>query len=143
MDDLANLAAVGANALVEHLASDTWESAKLGIIALWRRVQPDRAEATANDLNQAHDDLATAQSSGSEASVRDAIQSEWNGRLRRLLALRPESAEDLQRLLDSNFGIITTHSKIAGNTSITLSATGSRKSQIYQVGQGDQHINEK
>ncbi|WP_335755381.1 hypothetical protein [Streptomyces fodineus] len=75
-----------------------WEAAREGLVSLWRRFQPERAEAVAGELDAARDDLLLAQRSG-DTDTEAELTAEWQARVRRLLAARPEVAEELRRVL--------------------------------------------
>jgi hypothetical protein len=55
--EIADLARTAGTTMVALMATQTWESAREGVVALWRRFQPDRAEAVGGELEATREDL--------------------------------------------------------------------------------------
>ncbi|MFI6465297.1 hypothetical protein [Streptomyces sp. NPDC050538] len=89
----------------------------------------------AAELDAAHEDLLASLTTGDPDTERELV-AEWQGRLRRLLAARPEVAEDLRTLLDE-LGTRTTTAP-----AVVQRATASGDSRIYQAGR-DQRVVER
>jgi hypothetical protein len=133
--ETASLASTAGTTVVTLMATDAWERTRDAISALWRRAHPERADPVTAELDATREDLASAESGGEEG-VAQELQAEWRGRIRRLLTARPETAEDLRRLLDD---------LVPGEAparTVTQHATASGHARIYQAGR-DQHISER
>lgn len=132
--EIAALATTAGTTVVTLMATDAWQRTREGIASLWRRTNPRRADAVEAELDATREDLLTAQQGGDEDTVRE-LQSEWQGRMRRFLAARPEVAEELRRLLDE----IDPDAGRATGPAVTQHATASGNARIYQAGR-DQRI---
>ncbi|GLF97167.1 hypothetical protein SYYSPA8_22740 [Streptomyces yaizuensis] len=121
------------------MTTDAWERSREGIVRLWRRVQPHRAELVAAELDASQEDVVRADTADDEETLNE-LRLQWQGRLRRLLADQPEAVEALRDLLDE---LRPEGAEEAGAPSaITQRATASGSARIYQAG-GDQHIHER
>ncbi|MCL7380751.1 hypothetical protein [Streptomyces sp. 35G-GA-8] len=133
--ELAALAGTAGTTLVTLLATDTWQSMREGLLLLWRRARPDRAQAIAGELDSSRDELLIAQASG-DLETEAEIRAEWQGRVRRLLTAHPELAEDLSALL----------AEVAPGARAqplpTQQATASGEARIYQAGR-DLHLDQR
>lgn len=129
--ELVTLAQSASVTLVGLMATDAWERTRDGVVALWQRARPERADAVAAELDNAREDLAA--DAGSEGE----LAAEWQGRIRRLLIDRPQVAEDLQRLLDELAPGAT-----APTAAVSQRDTATGHSRVYQAGR-DQHITER
>ncbi|WDO05968.1 hypothetical protein ME763_09960 [Streptomyces murinus] len=125
--EIAVLAGTAGTTLVTVLTTEAWQRARDGIAALWRRAEPDRAEAIAAELDVTRRDLLAAQGGG-DLESRTELGSEWQGRIRRLLAAHPEEAEMVRRLLD-DLGSYT-----PGGSIVTQHASASNHARVYQAG---------
>lgn len=129
------LAGTAGTTLVTLLTTEVWERARDGIASLWRRAEPERAEAVSAEVEVTRRDLLVAEADGDIAS-RSELGTEWQGRIRRLLAAHPEEAEALRTLL----------AELAPYTpdvpSVTQHATASGNARVYQAGR-DQHFGER
>ncbi|MFE2823110.1 hypothetical protein [Streptomyces sp. NPDC059271] len=133
--EIAALASSAGTTVVTLMATDAWQRVREGIASLWRRGHAERVEAVAAELDATREDLLAALAAGDQG-VEGELQVEWQGRIRRLLAARPEVAEDLRTLLNE-------FDPLAGTApSITQHATASNHARIYQAGR-DQHISER
>lgn len=133
--EIAALASSAGTTIVALMATDAWNSMRDGITSLWRRGDAERAEAVTAELDAAREDFLTARAAGEEDIEAD-LQAEWRGRIRRLLAARPEVAEDLRTLLDE----LGPRADTA--PAVTQHATASGHARVYQAGR-DQHISER
>ena len=127
---LSTLAQSASLTLVTLMATDAWERTKDGIVALWRRVRPERADAVAAELDNTREDLSA------DLAVQDELVTEWQGRIRRLLVERPEAAAELRSLLDE------LSPGPSNGPAVSQRATASGEARIYQAGR-DQHIAER
>lgn len=128
--ELTTLAQNASLTLVALMATDAWERTRDGVVALWRRAWPERADAVAAELDGAQDDLAA------DLVTEDELAAEWQGRLRRLLIGRPEAAVQLRSLLNE------LAPDAAHVPSVAQRATASGDSRIYQAGR-DLRISER
>ncbi|WP_455362479.1 hypothetical protein [Streptomyces sp. SYSU K21746] len=134
---IADLARTAGTTMVSLMATHAWESARGGMVALWRRFQPGRADGIGDELDATRDDVLLARESGDEESEAE-LAAEWQGRLRRLLAAQPEVAVELRRILDE-LAPARPEERPAG---IQLRAEASGSGRVYQAGR-DQHITER
>lgn len=123
--EIAALAASAGTALVTALATEAWQSASEGLVALWRRVLPGRADAVEAELEATRGDLLGARDEGDEETPAE-LAAEWQGRLRRLLSAHPEAADELRTLL--------AQAQPPAAPTITQHATASGNSRVYQAG---------
>jgi hypothetical protein len=128
--ELTALAQSAGLALVTLLATDAWEHTRDGVVALWRRARPERADAVAAELEGTRADLTTAPDAEGE------LAAAWQDRIRRLLVERPEVAVELRSLLDAPAP------RPASAPALSQRATASGDARIYQAGH-DQHITER
>ncbi|WP_030740996.1 hypothetical protein [Streptomyces griseus] len=129
--ELTTLAQSAGVTLVGLMATDAWERARDGVVALWQRARPERADAVAAELTHTRDDLAA------DSGVGEELAAEWQGRIRRLLTERPEVAADLRALLDE---LAPCERTVA--PTVAQRATASGSARVYQAGR-DQHITER
>lgn len=128
--ELTTLAQGASLTLVTLMATDAWERTRDGVVALWRRARPERADAAAAELDSTREDLAA------DPGAEDELAAEWQGRIRRLLVDRPEVAVELRSLLDE----LTPGAAPA--PAVSQRATASGDSRIYQAGR-DLRITER
>ncbi|MFE7372296.1 MULTISPECIES: hypothetical protein [Streptomyces] len=126
--ELVTLAQSASVTLVGLMATDAWERTRDGVVALWQRARPERADAVAAELDNTREDLAA------DAGIEGELAAEWQGRIRRLLIDRPQVAEELQRLLDELAPGAT-----APPATVSQHAAATGHSRVYQAGR-DQHI---
>ncbi|MFJ2604742.1 MULTISPECIES: hypothetical protein [unclassified Streptomyces] len=129
--DTALLAQTAGVTLVTLMTTDAWRRTQDGIGQLWRRVQPQRAEAVVAELAATREDALAAGGVGDQETLGE-LHLEWQGRLRRLLVAQPEAAVELRRLLDA------LDPDGATGPTVTQHATASGHARIYQAGR-DQH----
>ncbi|MFI7410327.1 hypothetical protein ACIBU0_16855 [Streptomyces sp. NPDC049627] len=135
---IADLARTAGTTMVTLMATQAWEAARDGVVALWQRFQPARAESVGDELEATREDLLLAREAGDEASEAE-LAAEWQGRLRRLLLARPEVAEELRRLL-AELTPQLPQQPLIGEIHLRAEASGSAR--VYQAGR-DQHITER
>ncbi|MGC0316961.1 hypothetical protein [Kitasatospora acidiphila] len=134
---VVDLARTAGTTVVTLMATDTWNRARDGLVALWRRVHPERADQIADQLDATREELVAAREASDELSERE-LTTEWQSRLRRLLVAEPALAEELHRFLEE-FAPADASQPAAGGTS--MHATASGHGRVYQAGR-DQHITE-
>ncbi|MFG2961745.1 MULTISPECIES: hypothetical protein [unclassified Streptomyces] len=136
--EIADLARTAGTTVVTLLATQAWESARDGVVALWQRFQPARAEAVGGELEATREDLLLARAAG-DTEAEAALTAEWQARVRRLLLTQPEVADELRRILgelDHRFPQQQT------KVDVRLRAEVSGSGRVYQAGR-DQHITER
>ena len=130
--EIAALAGTAGTTLVTLLTTEAWESARDRFVALWRRARPDRADSVAAEVEATRGDLLAARDAGDEEAAVE-LGAEWQGRVRRLLAARPDVAGELREILDE----LTPHGQPGPAVHQQASASGS--SRVYQAGR-DIHL---
>ncbi|WP_405619211.1 MULTISPECIES: hypothetical protein [unclassified Streptomyces] len=93
------LAAAGATALVQQMATDGWTAARDRMAAFFTGRGTATAAAVEEELDTARAELAAAQRDEDDQLMAD-VQAEWRARLRRALAADPAAAAELRTLLD-------------------------------------------
>ncbi|MEU1570489.1 hypothetical protein ABZ519_04820 [Streptomyces collinus] len=136
--EIAELARTAGTTMVTLMAGQAWESAREGLVSLWQRFQPDRAEAVGGELEATRDDLLLAQRTG-DADTESELTAEWQARVRRLLVARPEVADELRRILEE---LSPQPAQAPSVVEVRLRAEVSGSGRVYQAGR-DQHITER
>ncbi|WP_202495725.1 hypothetical protein [Streptomyces sp. SID4982] len=132
---MAVLAGTAGTTLVTLLTTEAWQRARDGIASLWRRAEPERAEAISTELEVTRTDLLTAQAGGDFHSQSE-LGAEWQGRIRRLLVTHPEEAAALRALISE----LEPLAPVA--PTVTQHATASGHAHIYQAGR-DQNFSQR
>ncbi|WP_149548392.1 hypothetical protein [Streptomyces marokkonensis] len=136
--EIAALAGTAGTTVVTLMVTTAWESARDGMVALWRRFQPARAESIGEELEAGRAELLLARQAG-DAESEAELTAEWQGRVRRLLLARPDVADELRGLLDELAPSLPDEPETGH---IHLQARASGSARIYQAGR-DQHITER
>jgi len=136
--EIAELARTAGTTMVTLMAGQAWESAREGLVSLWQRFQPDRAEAVGGELEAARADLLLAQQAG-DTDTEAELSAEWQARIRRLLLARPEVADELRRVLAELTPQLPDQRP---SVDVRLRAEVSGSGRVYQAGR-DQHITER
>ncbi|MEV0554153.1 MULTISPECIES: hypothetical protein [unclassified Streptomyces] len=136
--EIADLARTVGTTMVTLMATQTWESARDGLVAVWQRFQPDRAESVGGELEATREDLLLAQQSG-DTDTEAELTAEWQARVRRLLVARPEVADELRHILAELSPQLPEQSP---SVEVRLRAEVSGSGRVYQAGR-DQHITER
>lgn len=128
--EIAALVGTAGTTLVTSLTTEAWQRARDGLATVWRRFQPERADAVTAELSATRADLVTAQAAGDQDTVEE-LGAEWQGRVRRLLVANPEAADALRTLLDE----LRPDAPAAPTTvTVTQHATASGDARVYQAG---------
>ncbi|MES4904821.1 MULTISPECIES: hypothetical protein [unclassified Streptomyces] len=135
--EMVALASAAGTTLVTTLTTEAWQSVREGFASLWRRAQPDRADAISAELDATRNDLLTAQANGDLDSPGE-LGAEWQGRVRRLLVTHPEEMEALRTLLNE----LSPHTPTPEVPSVTQHATASGQARVYQAGR-DQNFGQR
>lgn len=92
------LAAAGATAFVQQMASDSWVQARDRIVSFFSR-RGGEGHVIEGDLETSRGELTVAVQTGDEQAVFD-VEAEWRTRLRRALSANPDAASELRAVLD-------------------------------------------
>ncbi|EHM25349.1 MULTISPECIES: hypothetical protein [Streptomyces] len=135
--DPITVAGLAGTALVGAMATDAWQQTRDGVVALWRRVHPERAEEVGQELTR----LRSIVEERGTAEVEAAM---WQLRLRDLLltdpALTAELTTQLARLADEMAARGTSpDTQVVGSQH--LEAHASESGRVYQAAR-DMHITE-
>ncbi|MEV4291240.1 hypothetical protein AB0K40_37520 [Nonomuraea bangladeshensis] len=128
-------------ALVTAMATDAWQSARDGAVALWRRARPEQAEVVEAELTEVREQVLRARGEG-DADTEQALTGSWQVRLQQLLRTDPSLAGELRRVLDE---VLTPALQPADQDrigSLVMKATASGHGRVYQAGR-DQTIHER
>lgn len=137
--DLTALTSTAATTVVTLLATAAWERATTAVGGLWRRVHPQRAETVQAELAESRTEVLTARQAGDE-QAEQALVNEWSNRLRRLVAADPQLADELRRVVAELRCLLA--DAAPARTTITMQATASDDSRVYQAGH-DLHVTER
>lgn len=124
-------------ALVSAMATDAWQQARAGLVALWRRARPQQAATVDGDLEVLREQVLDARQSGSLATEQ-ALAGTWQLRLQELLRADPKLAGELQQVLEHALIPALAPSQRAQIGRIMMTATAYDHARISQAG-GDQY----
>ncbi|MEU0525713.1 hypothetical protein [Streptomyces niveus] len=96
--ELVALAAAGATALVQQMATDGWTAARDRMVAFFAGRGSATPASVEEELDTVRAELVAAQRDEDEQLV-DDVRAEWRARLRRALAADPAAAAELRSLL--------------------------------------------
>ncbi|MEU9045253.1 MULTISPECIES: hypothetical protein [unclassified Kitasatospora] len=130
LDTAGGLAAAAAARLIDLLTTDGWAAIKASVLALWRHSHPERVEA---ELVEARGELLRAEQAGDSVELQGLLVAEWQARLARLIAMRPDVIDELRALfLQESHDAGPTGQRIT--TSTTLEAHVSGGGDAYLAG---------
>ncbi|WP_405906941.1 MULTISPECIES: hypothetical protein [unclassified Streptomyces] len=127
------IAMAAGSALVAAMTTDMWERARDGVVELWQRVRPDRADAVSAELAEVRTRVLAAREDG-DADTEDDLGASWGGRLQRLLQQDPQLREELRRLIEERLVPAVSPHEGQGARSISLSADARDGSVVIQAG---------
>ncbi|WP_308310950.1 hypothetical protein [Streptomyces sp. GbtcB6] len=133
--ELTALASTAGSAVVTALTTELWERAQTAVGTLWRRAYPERADTVEAELTETRT-LLLADREDTEAEI---SADEWRGRFRRLLATRPDLADELRRVLAEDLAPAAPQQP---QTTTVFNATAGGNGRVYQSA-GNQTINER
>jgi len=137
--ELSALTSTAATTVVQLLATAAWGQAKTAVGRLWRRVHPERADTVEAELAEARTEVIAAQQAG-DVQAEQALVDEWHGRLRRLIAVDPQLADELRRVVAELRPLLV--DAAPQYSMITMQATTFGDSRVNQAGH-DLHVTEK
>ncbi|PAZ14140.1 hypothetical protein CLM62_22235 [Streptomyces sp. SA15] len=131
--ELMALASTAGTAVVTALTTNVWERTRTAVGSLWRRACPDRAETVEAELLETRELL---EAPGAD-DLAEAVADDWRGKFLRLLAARPDVAEEVRRMLDEVLAPTQTQP-----AAVVFNASPTGNARVYQAGR-DQHITER
>ncbi|WP_069743875.1 hypothetical protein [Streptomyces sp. EN23] len=131
---IVTVAGAAGTAIVSAMATDGWQRARDGVVALWQRFRPESAEAIHEDFEENRRVLVNALQAGDE-HARAALVAAWNGYLLGLLVAQPHAIDALRQL-----NAVLEQQKTSGSRpSLNMTAHASGNGQVFQAGR-DQKI---
>ncbi|MFE3403180.1 hypothetical protein [Streptomyces anulatus] len=138
--DPITVAGLAGTALVGAMATDAWQQTRDGVVALWHRVHPERAQEVGQELTRLHSIVGER----GTAEVEAAMTQLWQLRLRDLLLADP----DLTAELTTRLAHLADEMAARGASPDTqvvgsqhLEAHASESGRVYQAAR-DMHITE-
>ncbi|MFG1620155.1 hypothetical protein ACGFI3_46040 [Nonomuraea wenchangensis] len=128
-------------ALVTAMATDAWQSAREGAVALWRKVRPEQAEVVEAELEEVREQVLQARRDD-DADTEQALAGMWQVRLQQLLRADPSLAPQIQRVLDEVLTPALAPAERERIGSLVMKAKASGHGRVYQAGR-DQTIHER
>ncbi|MFH8868096.1 hypothetical protein ACIQUZ_14160 [Streptomyces griseus] len=138
--DPITVAGLAGTALVGAMATDAWQQTRDGVVALWRRVHPERAQEVDQELTRLHSIVGER----GTAEVEAAMTQLWQLRLRDLLLADPALTAELTTRLAALADEMTARgaypdTQVVGSQH--LEAHASESGRVYQAAR-DMHITE-
>lgn len=93
--ELAGLASAAAVRLIDLLATEGWGAVKSSVLALWRSAHPERID---EELSDVRGELLQAQQTGDGEELQGLLVAEWQARIIRLMATRPDAVDEIRAL---------------------------------------------
>ncbi|MFI8768190.1 hypothetical protein ACIGN6_25215 [Streptomyces sp. NPDC053792] len=120
--ELAGLASAAAVRLIDLLATDGWGAFKSSVLALWRSAHPERVE---EELADARGELLQARQRGDGEELQGLLVAEWQARIIRLMAARPDAVDELRALFGGEMRTAgTPEQQITGAMTLTAHVSG-------------------
>ncbi|GGP14160.1 hypothetical protein LDL08_19950 [Nonomuraea glycinis] len=85
-------------ALVTAMATDAWQAARDGAVALWRKARPEQADAVEAELVEVREQVLVE--ARKDSDTEQAMAGAWQVRLQQLLRAEPGLAGEIKRVLD-------------------------------------------
>jgi len=123
------------------MATDAWQGARDGVVALWRKARPAQAEIIEAELDEVRRQVLDARRDG-DADTEQALAGSWQVRLQQFLRQDPALAGELKRVLDEVLTPVLEPADQVRIGSIVMKASASGRGRVYQAGR-DQHIKER
>jgi len=120
--ELAGLASAAAARLIDLLTTDGWAAMKSSVLSLWRSAHPERVE---EELADARCELLQAQRTGDGQELQGLLVAEWQARIVRLMATRPDAVDELRALLGGELRAAETpEQQITGSMTLEAHVSG-------------------
>jgi hypothetical protein len=127
------IAMAAGTAVVSAMATSAWEQARDAVLALWRRVYPDKAGQVSEDLQVLRAEVVKARSDG-DASAEQALAGAWQTGLQRMIRQDPSLTVEVLRLLQEHLLPLLSAGEQTRVRSIIQRASATGHSTIYQAG---------
>jgi hypothetical protein len=124
------LAMAAATALVSAIATDAWKKARSAVLALWRRVHPDRVATVEQELGEARSDVLAG-----DQKVTEVVTAAWQRRLLHLLDDDPQLEAELRQIMNDDLIPLLPPAQQQHILNISMTAEASGQAQVYQAGQ--------
>ncbi|MEU6723747.1 hypothetical protein ABZ917_08565 [Nonomuraea wenchangensis] len=128
-------------ALVTAMATDAWQSAREGVVALWRKARPEQVEVVEAELVEVREQVLQARRDD-DADTEQALAGMWQVRLQQLLRADPSLAPQIQRVLDEVLTPALAPPERERIGLLVMKAKASGHGRVYQAGR-DQTIHER
>ncbi|OPG11854.1 hypothetical protein [Microbispora sp. GKU 823] len=135
------LVLAAATAMVTAMTTEGWQQAREAVVALWRRVHPERVPAVEAELEETRAEMVIARQAG-DRQAEQGLVDDWQRKLRRLLAADPRLGDELRRILDQELTPLLPAAEQSQVRDITMTARAYGHGRVFQAGR-DQHIDEK
>ncbi|MER6574525.1 hypothetical protein [Nonomuraea sp. NPDC001023] len=123
------------------MATDAWQSARDGAVALWRKARPEQVQVVEAELVEVREQVIEARREG-DADTEQALAGAWQVRLQQLLRVDPSLAGEIQRVLDEVLTPALQPVERERIGSLVMKAQASGRGRVYQAGR-DQTIHER
>ncbi|WP_066376582.1 hypothetical protein [Herbidospora mongoliensis] len=130
------LAAV--TALVGAMATDAWQQSRTAVVAWWRKVRPEQADAVQAELETTQTQVLAARERA-DSDTEQALAGVWRLRLQHLLNEDPDIGPQLQHLLDEHLTPALPAAEQARVQQIVINAHAHDQARQFIAGR-DQHI---
>ncbi|MFH8608911.1 hypothetical protein ACH4D5_15675 [Streptomyces sp. NPDC018029] len=134
---LLTLAGTAGTSVVTLLVTDGWQQAKDGVVAFWRRFQPEAADDVERELEASRRTALDATENATTPAT-GRLEGHWCARAVTLLSEHPEAAPELEALID-RLARGADGQEVTGGIHMEAHAEGNGR--VYQAGR-DQHITE-
>jgi len=95
------IAVAAGTALVGALASDGWPAARAEVVAFWRRIRAEEADAVASELTEIRAEMLAARQAD-DLDLEQSLAGTWQRRLHELLAGDSGLAGELRLIVDAH-----------------------------------------
>jgi hypothetical protein len=123
------------------MATDAWQSARTGVVALWRRVRPEQTEVVEVELAEVRGQVLQARRD-SDTDTEQALAGAWQVRLQQLLRADPSLAGEIKQVLDEVLIPALEPADQARIGSLVMNAEARGHGRVYQAAR-DQTIHER
>jgi hypothetical protein len=128
------IAGTAGTAIVSAMATDGWQRARDGVVALWQRFRPESADLIHGNFEENRRVLVDSLQAG-DGHTQAALVAAWNGYLLGLLIAQPQALDALRQL---NAALAQENTSDA-HRSLNMTANASGNGQVFQAGR-DQSI---
>ncbi|MFE4513186.1 hypothetical protein ACFRMQ_03165 [Kitasatospora sp. NPDC056783] len=129
--ELTDIATRGATVLAGLMVTSAWDRVKPRVVALFGQ----KADSVSEELDETRAELTAAPEAGRESALR-SVESEWQPRLRRLLAADPALAAELREIIAEFTPAETGQAATVYHNEIRDTTVEGAVFQVGQVGNG-------